>query len=162
MAKTMKRVKRDLLKTVSLIISGILNVISLIFGIQAISSCHQTYAYGTLSTEFEIGGKVTDAATDAEIKGLQVSANSEVGFPWRTTLTDNNGNYEVFFEPNTTLSTFILSIKDIDGTSDGNYHDKDVSIDVSGSDLKDFCKGDIYYNFCSGRYVRTINIKINK
>jgi putative lipoprotein (rSAM/lipoprotein system) len=117
--------------------------------------------YGTPTADYLVKGWVTDEATDAPIKNIQVSLKeNELDMYNDTAKTDSEGKYTISFRsfPQATI-TFEIKAEDVDGTANGGlYTTKQTTAEVVESSW-DRSKAGSWY---SGKATVLKDIKLSK
>lgn len=110
-----------------------------------------TQEYGTPHALYKVHGTISSKTTGAAVSGIEVTMQGD------STLTDNLGNYalEVYDFPED--KTYIVSAKDVDGTTNGSFADKDTLVEFKETELSG---GDGDWD--SGEVDKTVNIKIEE
>ncbi len=142
----MKKIKLSALKKYNSFIALLLSLIGY-------SSCEDEYGpdeYGSPYAEFIINGKVTSASTSKAIPNIQVIMGYD------TTYTDESGNYQVEQSEVPLDQTFLLELKDIDGSSNGKYADRDSTVEFTDPEFTNGNDG-----WYSGETTQTVNIELD-
>lgn len=87
--------------------------------------------YGTPTATFKLNGKITSEVTNLPLKGIRVILKEDTAY------TDNSGEYKLVDKWAAFNSKdYVLKLEDIDGTKNGTYKNKDVTIDYSSLKFK--------------------------
>ena len=128
--------KRKFLKGYNKFISFLLSILGI--GV-TFSSCDQSdtrVEYGTPYATFKVNGKVTDEA-DNEISGIRVEMYGD------TTLTDEDGNFNVEASEFPGSADFQIIFEDIDSSENGSYQTADTVVSFVDPEFEN--GGDSWY-----------------
>lgn len=163
MSKIIKNSHKGLLRLWSLIVSGVLGLTSIFTGINTISCNGITLEYGVPwaceygvpYAEYRLHGKIKDASSDIGIQGISIQISEKYLPNIVSTDSDQSGDYEINFNVQDVNGEIKIRLQDIDDSINGTFINKDITVDISESDLSRDCDTDS--NWCIGKAVKNLD-----
>jgi putative lipoprotein (rSAM/lipoprotein system) len=142
-----------------------IRILSFILGFFSIKSCSSDFfgnpqpvygvvaEYGAPYADYSMIGTVVDTVDKNNIPGISVQFKT--GYFVKNALTDNSGDYQIESR-NFNTDTMVAQFRDIDGTANGSYINRDVTVDFSAAP---FIGGSNWYK---GRAEKTLDVELER